>query len=238
MRRAILEGMLQEFARAGLECKSLAEYDAAIAEGLTRTIGCDTFYLGAALPVRRRRPVVAGVGDAYVSRCEATAARYWPDRFALHEAALARGGAAQDLDVFGARERDARPFYRDVVRGLGIRAIAACVLTFRDEPIAAIYLGRTSRGASFARQLDTLRHALPTLSLGYAAQLARPRPPRLTEREREVLAHAGRGLTNAEIGIALGTSANTVKKQIASLLEKCEVANRTELVARFGTHHD
>lgn len=230
--------MLQEFARAGLECKSLAEYDAAIAEGLTRSIGYDTFYLGAALPVRRRRPVVAGVGDAYVSRCEAGATRYWPDRLALNEAALAQGGVAQDLDVFAARERAIRPFYRDVVRGLGIRAIAACVLMFRDEPIAAIYLGRTARGASFAGQLDTLRRALPTLSLGYAAQLARPRPPRLTEREREVLAHAGRGLTNAEIAIALGTSPNTVKKQIASLLDKCEVANRTELVARFGIHHD
>ena len=230
--------MLQALARAGLECRSLAEYETAIAEGLTRSIGYDTFYLGAASPVRRRRPAVAGVGDAYVSRCEAAATRYWPDRLALNEAALARAGAVEDLDVFATRERDVRPFYRDIVRGLGIRAIAACVLVFRHEPIAAIYLGRTSRGASFARQLDALRRALPMLSLGYAAQLTRPRPPRLTEREREVLAHAGRGLTNAEIAIALGTSPNTVKKQIASLLDKCEVANRTELVARFGTHHD
>ena len=230
--------MLQPLARAGLECTSLAEYECAIADVLGRSIGCDTFYLGAAAPARRRRPVVAGVAEAYVSQCEAAAARYWPDRLALNEAALARAGVAEDLDVFAERERDARPFYREVVSGLGIRSIAACVLVFREEPIAAIYLGRTSRGATFRRQLDALRRALPTLSLGYAAQLARPRPPNLTAREREVLTHAGRGLTNAEIAIALGTSPNTVKKQIASLLEKCEAANRTELVARFGTSCD
>jgi len=230
--------MLQDLATAGLECTSLDEYERTIADVLGRSIGFDTFYLGAAAPVRLRKPVVAGVVDTYVSQCEASAARYWPDRLALNEAAIARAGVAEDLDVFAARDRDARPFYREIVRGLGIRAIAACVLVFREEPVAAIYLGRTSRGATFRRQLDALRRALPTLSLGYAAQLARPRFPRVTEREREVLTLAARGLTNAEIAIALGTSPNTVKKQIASLLDKCEVANRTELAARFGAACD
>ena len=134
-----------------------------------------------------------------------------------------------------------RPFYREVIAGLGIRTIAVCVLRFRHAPVAAMYLGRTSRGRTFRRQLPTLERALPTIALGHVAQRSSSsgrgtldRPP-LTPRERDVLDYVARGFTNAEIALAIGTSANTVKKQVASLLDKCEVANRTELVARFGT---
>jgi DNA-binding NarL/FixJ family response regulator len=39
------------------------------------------------------------------------------------------------------------------------------------------------------------------------------------------------GLQNREIAAALGTSVNTVRKQLVSLFEKLEVASRAELVA-------
>jgi DNA-binding CsgD family transcriptional regulator len=53
----------------------------------------------------------------------------------------------------------------------------------------------------------------------------------LTQREQEVLQLVCEGLTNAEIGGALGTAASTVKTQISSILSKMNVANRTELAA-------
>lgn len=235
--------VLDEIVEAAIQAGSPEEYEAAVVQWLERHVGCDTFYLGAAVPSPPLRPVVAGVAPAYVARCESESARYWPDRLALNDAALTRGGVAEDCDVLSTRERDARPFYREVVAGLGIRAIAVCVLRFRDEPVASMYLGRTSRGATFQRQLPILERALPALSLGHVAQRTRApvvleERPRLTPRERDVLGYVARGFTNAEIALALGTTTNTVKKQIASLLDKCNVANRTELVARFRSCAD
>jgi FixJ family two-component response regulator len=56
---------------------------------------------------------------------------------------------------------------------------------------------------------------------------------RLTEREREVLEHAARGLHAKEIGRELGISARTVEVHKARLMEKLEVRNVAELV-RFA----
>ncbi len=54
----------------------------------------------------------------------------------------------------------------------------------------------------------------------------------LTPREREVLALLTQGLTNAEIASTLGTATNTVRHQVASIMEKMAAANRTELAVR------
>jgi DNA-binding NarL/FixJ family response regulator len=52
---------------------------------------------------------------------------------------------------------------------------------------------------------------------------------RLTRREREVARLVGRGLQNREIASALGTSPNTVRKQIIRIFEKVGATGRTEL---------
>ncbi len=54
----------------------------------------------------------------------------------------------------------------------------------------------------------------------------------LTPREREVLSLLTQGLTNAEIAGSLGTATNTVRHQVASIMEKMAAANRTELAVR------
>lgn len=53
----------------------------------------------------------------------------------------------------------------------------------------------------------------------------------LTARESEVLQMLARGLTNREIGGALDISGNTVRNHVNSIIEKLEVADRTEAVA-------
>jgi len=51
----------------------------------------------------------------------------------------------------------------------------------------------------------------------------------LSPREHEVLAEVGRGLSNAEIGIALFMSEATVKAHVSHLLTKLQRANRVQL---------
>jgi RNA polymerase sigma factor (sigma-70 family) len=50
----------------------------------------------------------------------------------------------------------------------------------------------------------------------------------LTPREREVLQLVAKGLTNKEIGRALGISDNTARNHVNSIIEKLEVSDRTE----------
>jgi DNA-binding CsgD family transcriptional regulator len=52
----------------------------------------------------------------------------------------------------------------------------------------------------------------------------------LTDREREVLAYAYKGMTNPEIADMLFISRNTVKKHMHNIFEKIDVSTRTELV--------
>jgi two-component system NarL family response regulator len=50
----------------------------------------------------------------------------------------------------------------------------------------------------------------------------------LTTREMEILRMLAKGLTNKQIGHALGISDNTVKNHVNSIIEKLEVSDRTE----------
>ena len=61
-------------------------------------------------------------------------------------------------------------------------------------------------------------------------QLATRKP--LSPREHEVLDGMRRGLTNVQIGIALGISEHTAKAHVRAILEKLESGDRAEAVAR------
>jgi DNA-binding NarL/FixJ family response regulator len=54
----------------------------------------------------------------------------------------------------------------------------------------------------------------------------------LTDREIEVLSLVREGFTNTEIGRLIGTSTRTAKAHVAALIEKLEVVDRTQAVAR------
>ena len=55
--------------------------------------------------------------------------------------------------------------------------------------------------------------------------------PRLSQREREVLALLPRGLTNPEIANSLGITLNTAKTHLHSIFSKLDVAGRAEAVS-------
>lgn len=61
---------------------------------------------------------------------------------------------------------------------------------------------------------------------------------RLSPREHEVLQLLSKGLSNAEIGDALGISRFTAKAHVAGLIRKLEVSNRTEAVGLARAHSE
>lgn len=108
-----------------------------------------------------------------------------------------------------------------------------------EEPIlaahhagAAGYLLKSVKSGELA---SAIRHAhaggrwFPAELRDHIAARGRTKP--LTPREIEVLDLVRRGLSNREIGLALGISENTAKYHIKALLAKLEVADRAEAVA-------
>lgn len=64
----------------------------------------------------------------------------------------------------------------------------------------------------------------------------RPRHESLTARERDVLALIGRGMSNKEIGAALHLTEGTVKGYVSAILDKLDVADRTQ-AALYAARH-
>ena len=87
--------------------------------------------------------------------------------------------------------------------------------------------------------LEELRTAIRTVALGkrYISdeieQILSDDPPlpELSPRQREILTCLTRGLENSDIARILGISKPMVNEHIARILEKLDVANRTEAVA-------
>ena len=61
-------------------------------------------------------------------------------------------------------------------------------------------------------------------------------PPRLTPRERSIIALIGRGYRNQQIATALNLSEQTVKNKLTVIFEKLQVSGRVRL-AVFAIEH-
>ena len=63
----------------------------------------------------------------------------------------------------------------------------------------------------------------------------------LTNRQREVVRHVARGMTNSEIANQLGLSASTVRLHVSTILDRLQLSNRTQVAVwadRFAREGD
>lgn len=126
-----------------------------------------------------------------------------------------------------------------------LRAIrnGACGYVLKDSPpehiieaIQAAKSGECHVSDSLVRYLfEGVSHDTGKTSLGaavaYQASVSEPKVPHrpITEREKEVLQHLVKGLSNKEIAKALQLSPNTVRNQLQKLQDVFNARNRVQL---------
>lgn len=91
--------------------------------------------------------------------------------------------------------------------------------------VQAAAAGQAVFGAALATRMQTW----------FANSASRPEQqpfPELTDRERDILNGVAGGLTNAEIGASLFLSPKTVANNVTTILDKLQVAHRTEAIVK------
>lgn len=114
---------------------------------------------------------------------------------------------------------------------LGALRAGACGYLLKDTPPPRI-VEAVRRAADGEPTLSPaiLRHLVArAVDNASAADAARNRLATLSERERDVVAAIGRGLTNAQIAAELHVSAATVKSHVSHLLASLGLDNRTQI---------
>ena len=150
---------------------------------------------------------------------------------------------------------------RQIVASRADTSLTPAVLVLTNFNLDAALYGALSAGASGFLLKDAapdeLAHAVRALAAGkgwldpdvtqsvieqfstrpYGPAHRDPRLERLTAREREVLVHLARGLSNAEIAEALFVGEGTVKTHVSHVLDKLEVRDRVQAVVfAFEAH--
>jgi DNA-binding NarL/FixJ family response regulator len=126
-------------------------------------------------------------------------------------------------------------------------AVLAVTMVDDDETVlaalragAAGYVLKGSTGDEIAAAARTAASGGAVFGAGVASRIlalttGRRQPARegsLTDRERDVLAMIGEGASNAQIARALGLSLKTVQNYVSRVLEKLQVADRTQAALR------
>jgi len=106
------------------------------------------------------------------------------------------------------------------------RAFKSGAAEFLEKPVDDELLLETLQNAVRQHVRSRQRHR--------ADRQARELFALLTEREREVLSLIVEGLTNKEVGRALGLSPRTVETHRANLFEKLEAPSLAQLIRRYA----
>jgi len=138
-------------------------------------------------------------------------------------------------DFLSPRARLRNPFFQEVLRPSGIEHELKIFLP--AAPGTACEFDFT-RGPG--RDFDQRERAILLLLRPHLTRLRRRwqesiQPDALTAREREIIQHVSRGLTNREIAAHLVVSTNTVRSHLDHIYEKLGVHTRTAAVAAATT---
>jgi len=111
-----------------------------------------------------------------------------------------------------------------------IRAGASGFLVKDTEPTELIRAVRVAAAGDALLSPGVTRRLLTRLETGLRAPQDPTALAALTDREREVLALVGRGLTNTEIGVRLFLSPLTAKTHVSRIMSKLAARDRVQLV--------
>ncbi|MCU1278783.1 MAG: hypothetical protein JWM53_2329, partial [bacterium] len=224
--------LLDELADCACEAESRAEFRHEATASLHRAIGFDGVAWGP-LP-----PPGGSVDAQYYSEHvpPASLVAMMNDEGALADIGIAERflharGVAID-GGFGALAKRRSSFFARFLAPLGIRTYVSTLMA----PSYSNALRLTREAAAFGeRELAILSRVRPLLRVAEGRFDARPLAAdvlaSLTPRQRVIVQHVARGLTNAEIARALRVSINTVRNRLADVFTRLGVSTRAELVA-------
>lgn len=120
----------------------------------------------------------------------------------------------------------------------------------KDKLLAALKAGARAyvlKGVSAKELASVVRSAVagevyvsPSIAAEMLVSLTQGKAPdplqELTEREREILALIGTGLTNREIGERIFLSEKTIKHYVTNILQKLQVRSRVEAALLAASH--
>ncbi len=224
------------------QVESVPAYHLRTIEIIGRCVSHDSAILCSG-PTVRYQTTLVNVQGPYMDLYMADPVRFAPDLRKAELALATNGGPFVDTEIYDARERDRLPFFAEVARPQGVSSFLVAQVRFRRQVCCVLTLLRYGRCSSFNEEdCRRLRALLPSLGLAYAALKAGTEERRghaagdLTPRETEISGLVHRGLTTPQIASVLGTSANTVRKQLVHLYDKLDLASRAELAAWFERH--
>lgn len=135
---------------------------------------------------------------------------------------------------------------RRIIAGDGSVAVLALTMVDDDDTVMAAvragacgYILKGSSGAEIVAATRTAASGGAVFGPGVAAAVLSSAGGRrqlvnggLTERERDVLSMIAEGASNAQIARALGLSVKTVQNYVSRVLDKLQVADRTQAAIR------
>jgi DNA-binding CsgD family transcriptional regulator len=154
----------------------------------------------------------------------------------VHAALVERHVAVRSNDLFADDAWTRHPFCRDVEAAFGLEAYMAAELVDDKGPRGVVGVARKAGAPPFsaldAQWLQTIcLHASVALArLALGQRIVVPLSS-LTPKQRELVRLVANGLTNDQIALACGVTRHAVKKGLAQLFAKADVASRAELVA-------
>lgn len=203
---------------------------------LDQTLGFDTAF--AVGPATGGRMMAYNAPPEHVEVAERTL-RYSKTRYAADIlpvfATTDRVGGCIDTEFFPTeRSRQKSVLFQEVMKPTGVRSMLQLCARWRGRPMVRLNLNRHGGQRFSASDLERGLGLLPTLEACLAARAASETTDEisgLTRREMEVAELVARGLTTAQVGSVLGTSAFTVRNQLTRIFDKLGVDSRAELAA-------
>lgn len=212
---------------------SVDEFEGVAVRHLTEHFGCDAAYFATIGPTFVDR------SPFYFQRILADPQHFDPGQRKAREIVGRLGGPSfVDTDVYTAAEQDRLPVFRELLRPAGISSVILSTVNIGERTTGMIHLVRSARPFRQVA-LDEAKPLLRTIAIMHQAVVGAPIENgtieaaevvgRLSPRELQVGRLAADGYGALQIAAHLGTSVNTVRRQLESTYKKCQIGNRVEL---------